>query len=108
MRDTSPSDDIVNFIYADTVEGYVLARRERLEEGLVLIERALERADATDFYFARADVRLSLADVLALAGEDDRARAVAREALEIYHTKGDVTGEARARERMAGGGIAVA
>jgi class 3 adenylate cyclase/tetratricopeptide (TPR) repeat protein len=108
VRDTSPSDDIVNFIYADTVEGYVLARRERLEEGLVLIERALERADATDFYFARADVRLSLADVLALAGEDDRARAVAREALEIYHTKGDVTGEARARERMARGGIAVA
>ena len=108
VRDTSPSDDIVNFIYADMVEGSVLARRERLEEGLPLLERALERADATDFYFSRAEARLALADALALAGEDDRASAVAQEALGIYHAKGDATSEARARERIARCGIQVA
>ena len=108
VRDTSPSDDIVNFIYADMVEGYVLARRGRFEEALALLVRALERADATDFFFARAEVRLTLADALALADEDGRARAVAQEALRIYDAKGDTTGEARARERIARCGIQVA
>jgi tetratricopeptide (TPR) repeat protein len=107
VRETSPSDDVVNFIYADTIEGYVLARRGRPEEALALLERALERADATDFYFSRAEVRLSLADALALAGGDDRASAVAQEALEIYDAKGDVTGGARARERFDELGIRV-
>jgi class 3 adenylate cyclase/tetratricopeptide (TPR) repeat protein len=108
VRETSPPDDIVNFIYADMVEGYVLARRGRLDEALDLLVRALERADATDFFFSRAEARLSLADALALADEDDRARAVAHEALEIYDAKGDSTGEARARERLARRGIQIA
>jgi tetratricopeptide (TPR) repeat protein len=107
VRETSPSDDIVNFIYADMIEGSVLVRRERVEDGLALLSRALERADATDFFFARADVRLSLGDALAVVGDDDRARGLVQEALEIYRAKGDVTGEARARERMARRGLQV-
>ena len=108
VRDTSPSDDLVNFIYADMIEGYVLARRGRFEDGLALVERALGRADATDFFFSRAEARVTLADALALAGEHDRARTTAREALEILGAKGDITGGARARERLARRGIQVA
>ena len=108
VRETSPADDLFNFIYADMIEGSVLVRRERNEEGLALLSRALDRADATDFFFARAEVRLSMGDALALVDEDDRAKAVVEDALEIYRAKGDVTGEARARERSARHGIAVA
>jgi tetratricopeptide (TPR) repeat protein len=108
VRETSPSDDMVNFIYADMIEGYVLVRRGRFDEGLDLLVRALERSDTTDFFVSRAEVRLSMGDALALAGEHDRASTVAREALEIFDAKGDVTGAARARDRMARRGIEVA
>jgi tetratricopeptide (TPR) repeat protein len=108
VRETSPADDMVNFIYADMVEGYVLAHRGRVQEGVALLVSALGSADATDFYFARAEVRLTLAEALALADEDERASTTAREALEIYDAKGDTTGAARARERLTRRAIEVA
>ena len=44
VRQTSPSDDLVNFIYADMIEGAVLVRRGRSEEGVALLSRAIDQA----------------------------------------------------------------
>ena len=100
IRETSPPDDVVNFVYADGIEGAVLVRRGE-QVGIELLGRALERADGTDFFFGRAETRLLLADALAIRGEMPHATVRATEALDIYDAKGDVTGGARARERLA-------
>ncbi|HET8969316.1 MAG TPA: hypothetical protein VFN06_07805, partial [Gaiellaceae bacterium] len=100
VRETSPPDDVVNFVYADAIEGAVRVRRGE-DEGLELLGQALERADGTDFFFVRAETRLLLADAHAIRGEMPRATARASEALDIYDAKGDVTGAARARQHLA-------
>ena len=105
VRDTSPPDDVVNFVVADAVGGAVLVQRGDAEEGLRLLDSALERADATDFYFCRAEVRLMLVDALAIVGQLPRASSRAREALQLYAAKGDVAGAERARERFVRLGI---
>jgi tetratricopeptide (TPR) repeat protein len=107
VRDISPPDDVVNFVLADAVGGAVLVQRGDAEEGFRLLDSALGRADATDFYFCRAEVRLMLVDGHALAGQVARAGSYAAEALELYVAKGDVAGAERARERFARLGIDV-
>ncbi|HEY6075280.1 MAG TPA: adenylate/guanylate cyclase domain-containing protein, partial [Gaiella sp.] len=99
VRETSPPEDVVNFVYADAIEGAVRVRRGE-HEGVELLGRALERADGTDFYFCRAETRLLLAEALTIGGDTARATARATEALDIYAAKGDLTGGSRARERL--------
>ena len=63
--------------------------------------RAVALAETTDFYFARAWARLMLAETLALAGRPEEASGEAATGLGHYDAKGDVTGAARARDRLA-------
>ena len=100
VRATSPPEDVVNFVYADGIEGAVRVRRGE-QEGVELLGRALERADGTDFYFSRAETRLLLAEALTIRGDIPRATVHATEALDIYAAKGDLTAGDRARERLA-------
>jgi class 3 adenylate cyclase/tetratricopeptide (TPR) repeat protein len=101
VRDMSPPDDVINFVYADAIEGVVLVRRGFAEEGVRLLEGALARVDVTDFYFSRAETRLMLAEAYSTVGELDRASSSAAEALDIYSAKGDIAGLRRAEERIA-------
>jgi class 3 adenylate cyclase/tetratricopeptide (TPR) repeat protein len=107
VREKSPPDDLVNFVHADALEGCLLAHDGRLDEALPLVRRALERAETTDFFDVRYEIRLFVAEVLALSGQTVDAAKQVEEALEILVAKGDVTGEARARERIAQLGIEV-
>jgi tetratricopeptide (TPR) repeat protein len=105
VRDTSPPDDLVNFVYADALEAGLLAHQDRHEEAMAAMRNVLELVDTTDFVEARADVRLLCAEVLALAGRATEAADSGTEAIAILERKGDVTAAARARERLDDLGI---
>jgi tetratricopeptide (TPR) repeat protein len=89
------------------VRAMVAARRGAFDEAERLASEALTIIDVTDFPCDRADARVALAEVLELAGRSEDAIRVADEALELFHTKGNVTqaADVRARlERLHGGG----
>ena len=68
---------------------------------------ALTRADTTDYFFARAESRLFFAEAVSLAGNAGEAATWAADGLALLDAKGDLTGAARARERLAEIGIEV-
>ena len=63
-------------------------------------------AETTDFVFARAWMRVLLADTLVRSDQPAAASDLAAEALAMLDAKGDVTGAARLREHLDRLGIA--
>jgi tetratricopeptide (TPR) repeat protein len=106
-RAMSPPEDFINFVYAETLEGCVLARRGSTEEALARLARALELVETTDYAFTRAEVRFYTADAHARLGHPDEAAAAARDALAILDEKGDLAMAARIRERLGALGVAL-
>ena len=72
---TAPSEERLPQMLWRQARGKVLARRGELEEGERLAREAVALAEETDMLNAHADALLDLAEVLALAGQDARARA---------------------------------
>ena len=107
-RDASPEGDLINFVFADAVDGCILSHHGHHEEAGALLRRAVARVEETDFYFARADVHLMHAEMLSRAGEAAAASRAAARGLGELDDKGDVTGAARARARLDEFGIQVA
>ena len=107
-REASPQGDLINFVFADAIDGCLLSQQGRHEEADVLLRRAVEGVQQTDFFFARADVQLLFAEVLARAGDASAASQAAALAVVYLEDKGDITGAARARERIDRLGIVIA
>jgi len=107
-REASPQGDLINFVFADAIDGCLLSQQGRHEEADVLLRRAVEGVQQTDFFFARADVQLQYAEVLARAGNASAASQAAALGVSYLEDKGDITGVARARERLDRRGIAIA
>jgi hypothetical protein len=101
---TTP-EDLINFVYLDMIESGMAARRGQHGEAEELARRAVARAETTDFYWARGSSRTRLAEVLALAGRSAEASEAAASGLGHYDTKGDISGAAVARTRLAALGI---
>ena len=97
-RTLSAPDDVVNFAYADLLEGFLLAQRGEQRDGEVLIRRGIDLCETTDFYDERGYAQELLAQALALAGRNDEAREAANRALATYEAKGDQPLAARARQ----------
>jgi tetratricopeptide (TPR) repeat protein len=104
-RAMSPPDDFVNFVYADALEGCVLARRGLSDEALARLAHALELVETTDYAFTRAEVRFYLADAHARLGHAEEATAAAHDALAILGEKGDLALAARFYERLGALGV---
>jgi predicted negative regulator of RcsB-dependent stress response len=100
-RETTGSDDVVNILAVDALEGYLLARSGDVEDGERLIRRAVELAATVDFFWIRALVFRLLGETLALAGNVAEATAAFEKSLHIYETKGDAASAAQIRELMA-------
>ena len=66
------------------------------------------RVEATDFFFARSEVQLLHAETLSRAGDPAAASRAATVGIAFLDEKGDITGAARARERLDVLGIEVA
>jgi tetratricopeptide (TPR) repeat protein len=106
-REASPPDDLVNFVFADAIEGCVLAIEGRYDEAESLLRSAGDRVEATDFFFARAEIPLLHAEALLQADDAKAAGEEAALGLDVLDKKGDLTGAARARERLDEVGIAI-
>ncbi len=107
-RETSPQGDLINFVLADAIDGCLLSQEGRHEEADVLLGRAVEGVQQTDFFFARADVQLLYAEALSRAGDASAASQAAALGVAYLEDKGDITGTARAHERIDRLGIAIA
>ncbi len=92
-------DDAASQIAWRSTLGKVFARRGDIGRGESLARQAVHLAEETDFLTMRADARLALAEVLALAGRPaQEAEAAVGEALELYRRKGNLAGTARAKD----------
>ncbi len=108
VREASPPDDLINFVLADAIDGCLLAHQGGHDDADVLLTRAVEGVEKTDFFFARADVHLMHAEALSLKGDPAAASRAAALALGVIDEKGDITGGARMQERVERLGIEVA
>jgi class 3 adenylate cyclase/tetratricopeptide (TPR) repeat protein len=106
VRSVSTPDDLINFVYLDALAGVVDASEGRLIEAEQAGRRALDMAEATDYFFMRAWVRLLLADTLQRSERAADASTLAAEGLAILDAKGDLMGALRFRERLDRLGIA--
>ncbi|HEY6960059.1 MAG TPA: AAA family ATPase [Candidatus Limnocylindria bacterium] len=96
------SEDALNEAVWRDVLAHVLASRGERAEAETLARAAILHADRTDTPELRADVRLSLAEVL---GTGPAALAAVREARVLYERKGNLVSAARAatfEARLAG------
>jgi class 3 adenylate cyclase/tetratricopeptide (TPR) repeat protein len=107
-REASPQGDVINFVFADAIDGNLLSVEGRHDEADSLLRRAVDAVETTDFFFARADVQRLYAEALLRAGDPRAASHTATRALDLLDEKGDITGAARARERLDGIGIPLA
>jgi tetratricopeptide (TPR) repeat protein len=106
-RETTPAEDLVNFVWLDMVSGLLHARRGEYEQAEEHSRRAVALTETTDFHFARSYSRAYLAEVLALSSRGEEAVGVAAEAFEIFEAKGDVTAAAQFRSRLSSLGVEV-
>jgi hypothetical protein len=106
-RTTTEPHDLFNIVLLDSMEGCLLAREGRLEDGLRQCRRATERAERMDGVEASSASRRYLAEALFLAGRTDEAGTVAVEAIAIREAKGDATGAERTREGFEQLGLVV-
>ena len=99
-RELSPRRDATTLATADYVDALLASRRGEHERALHLARRAVEQADATDFWGVRGHAHEALAEVLSGAGDVDAARVAQRRAVEIYKAKGVRVESERARKRQ--------
>ncbi|HSG13815.1 MAG TPA: AAA family ATPase [Gaiellaceae bacterium] len=87
-------------IYAPSARARVLAARGELDAALALAREAAAAAADRDWPEGRAQVLLSLAEVLERAGRPSEEAAALREALALYERKGITPAVARVRARL--------
>jgi hypothetical protein len=107
-RATTSSDDLVNFVFLDSIEGALLARDGRFDEAEARACHAVDLTATIDHVQTRTRALRYLAEVLAFVGRAEGAQSAAADALAILDAKGDVTGAARMRELFARLGLEVA
>jgi tetratricopeptide (TPR) repeat protein len=90
-------DDVEPQVRWRCVRAKVLARRGERDEAETIAREAVDLADETDFLEIRADARVALAEVLALAEQPGESARALAEALELYEAKGIVVLAARTR-----------
>ncbi len=100
VRESLNKDDLTDVILIDSLEGFLAAAAGSGPEGERLSDRAVELADTTDFYEARARAYEWHARTLALVGKPAEAREAAATALALYEAKGDIPASAWTRELL--------
>ncbi|HET7758539.1 MAG TPA: adenylate/guanylate cyclase domain-containing protein [Gaiellaceae bacterium] len=90
-------DDVSSQVLWRTARAKLLARRGEHESAERMVREAVEMVERTDVLNAQGDALLDLAEVMALAGRADEARAAASEAAARFERKGNVMSLARAR-----------
>ena len=94
-------DDVPSHVIWRTARAKLLARRGEHEAAELVAREAVELVGGTDLLNQQGDALLDLADVLALGGRVDEARAAALEAAERFERKGNLPSLERARALRA-------
>jgi ATP/maltotriose-dependent transcriptional regulator MalT len=92
------AEDVYSQGMLGSVRAKVMARRGEAVEAERLGRAAVAIAEPTDFLFLRAFTLTSLAEVLLLGGEAERAEDVIGEALAVCEQKGFLVGVERIRK----------
>jgi class 3 adenylate cyclase/tetratricopeptide (TPR) repeat protein len=87
-KELATEDDIDTQTLWRCIEGKVLARKGRADEGDVLVQEAVDLLEATDALLFQHDALMDLAYVQQLAGRDAEARSTLRAALALAEAKG--------------------
>jgi hypothetical protein len=87
-RTTSATDDVINQMLWRRVDARLAAIEDDLDRAIDLIKGAVEAAERTDMLVDTAQTYLEAADVYALAGRREDARAAASRARELAARKG--------------------
>ncbi len=82
-------------------ESQILANRERFEEAVATAEAAVAALAPTDILMFKADVQVTLADVLERAGRSQESIGALREAVAFYEQKGNLVWGDQTRRRLA-------
>ncbi len=106
-RATTGDDDLTNFLDLDLLGGLLLAREGRHGEADEAATRALELLDRIEMNEIQVYGYGHLAELFALTGKADAARAHAHRAIALAAGKGDVASEARLRRWLAAAGVEV-
>jgi tetratricopeptide (TPR) repeat protein len=77
------------FPWAAALQGYALALGGRSADGVALLERAVERAEALPFLFGHSQWVAWLAHAQLLAGRPDEARRLAERAVGLSRQRGE-------------------
>ena len=94
------TEDVYSQVLWRGVRAKVLARRGQLDEAETLAREAVDLVGPTDFLHLHWLARMSLAEVLVLAGRAGEAQPVAAEALRLAEDKQHLVRAQRARELL--------
>ena len=93
------SDDVITQMLARQVLAKLAARRRDHTQAETLAVEAVALAETTQSPIAQADARMDLAEVLAVAGQTNRATTELERAAALYQRKGATACLTRARQR---------
>jgi class 3 adenylate cyclase/tetratricopeptide (TPR) repeat protein len=100
-EERAAGDDWISQTGIKSVRASLLARRGEFEAAMTLAREALADAEGRDNQYWRGLRRVSLAEVLVLAGEVDEAAHLLGEAIGLFETKGNLLFAERARSALA-------
>jgi tetratricopeptide (TPR) repeat protein len=100
-EDLTPPDDIASEVGWRALRAKILARRAELEQAERLSTEAVRLIEQTDALPHHADVLVSRAEVLRLAGRSEEATAALQEAIRLYETKGILPALERTRALLS-------
>ena len=96
-QEVAAPDDVASQALWRCVQGKVLARAGRFEEGEGLIRQAVAIIDRTDDLNQQGDTLMDLSEVLVLGGQRDSAARTRERAAKLFESKGNIVSAARAR-----------
>ena len=105
-RRAAAADDLSAQVEWRGAAAKLLAQRGRIAEAEALAREAVELVAQTDFLRSHGDTLLDLGEVLALAGQTQKAAGALRHGLDLYEQKGDTVMAARARSKLDATGSA--
>jgi tetratricopeptide (TPR) repeat protein len=94
------SDDIITQMLARQVLAKLAARRHQHAHAQALVGEVVTLAETIQSPISQGDARMDLAEVLAMAGQTDRAIAELERAAALYERKGATACLARAQQRL--------
>jgi predicted ATPase len=100
-EDLTPPDDIASQVGWRALRAKILARRGELEQAERLSTEALRLIEQTDGLYHHAEVLVSRAEVLGLAGRTEEAKGALEEGIRLYETKGVLPAVERTRALLS-------